>query len=153
MNNGRMETSSERRRRKLTDLCAASGSYVAVARAAGLSPVYLDQIIKGVLLPPKQGDGTRTPRTLGDTAARAIEGALALERGWFDNNDLDLEMTPREIQLIGYFRELDIRSQSLVLEYVRDAASRQVEVQQQIAAALQPKAAPALPNTRARPGR
>ena len=136
-NNPSMETCPERRRRKLGELCPTFGGLAVIAEKALLNPVYLDQILKGTLLPPKKGDGTRTPRTLGDSAARAIEGALGLERGWLDNDHLDLEMTPRELQLIGYFRELDARSQGLVLEYIREAASRQNAVQEQIAAALQ----------------
>lgn len=77
-----METSAERRRRKLKDLCAQRG-LKAVADRAGVSAASLDQIIKGVLLPPKK-DGSRTPRSLGDDAARRIEDAERLGRGWFD---------------------------------------------------------------------
>lgn len=137
--NPKMETNAERRRRKLTELCTTYGSLGAVAEKSLLNTVYLDQIIKGALLPPKRGDGSRTPRTLGDSAARAIEVALSLERGWFDNDHTDIDMSPRELQMIGYFRELDQKSQTLVIEYVRDAAARQAQVQEQIAQALQRK--------------
>ncbi len=82
-----METSSERRRRKLAELCAQRG-LKPVAMRAGLSPATLDQIIKGVLLPPKR-DGSRTPRSLGDEAARKIEDAESLGRGWFDESPRD----------------------------------------------------------------
>lgn len=77
-----METSAERRRRKLAQLCEQKGLR-AVAARAGVSAASLDQIIKGVLLPPKK-DGSRSPRSLGDDAARRIEDAERLGRGWFD---------------------------------------------------------------------
>lgn len=77
-----METSSERRRKKLTQLCEQRG-LKAVAERSGVSAAALDQIIKGVLLPPKK-DGSRSPRSLGDEAARKIEDAEGLGRGWFD---------------------------------------------------------------------
>lgn len=77
-----METSAERRRRKLKDLCSQRG-LKAVADRAEVSAASLDQIIKGVLLPPKK-DGSRTPRSLGDDVARRIEDAEGLGRGWFD---------------------------------------------------------------------
>lgn len=79
-----METSSERRRRKLAELCDQRG-IKNIAERAGLSPASLDQIIKGVLLPPKK-DGSRSPRSLGDDAARKIEDAEHLGRGWFDES-------------------------------------------------------------------
>lgn len=77
-----METNAERRRKKLADLCAQRG-LKKVAERAGLSAASLDQIIKGVLLPPRK-DGTRNPRNLGDDAARKIEDAEGLGLGWFD---------------------------------------------------------------------
>lgn len=80
-----METAGDRRRRKLKVLCDSLGR-PAVAEAAGKSPIYLEQIIKGVLLPQKR-DGTRSPRNLGDAAARAIERAFQLGEGWFDAPD------------------------------------------------------------------
>lgn len=80
-----METSAERRRRKLTWLCDKRG-LKQVAERAGLSPASLDQIIKGVLLPPKK-DGSRNPRALGDDAARKIEDAEKLGTGWFDRDE------------------------------------------------------------------
>jgi hypothetical protein len=78
-----METNNERRRRKLIELCKRHGGYVAVAEKAGVTAATLDQVIKGVLLPPKQ-DGSRSPRALGNTNARAIEDAFGLGHGWFD---------------------------------------------------------------------
>jgi hypothetical protein len=78
-----METSSERRKRKLEWVVANKGGLAAVAKAADVSRASLDQILKGTLLPKKQ-DGTRSPRSLGDTAARAIETAFDLGTGWFD---------------------------------------------------------------------
>lgn len=78
-----METNAERRRRKLTDLCKVRGLKDVAARAE-LNPDSLAQIIKGVLLPAKK-DGTRSPRNLGDDAARKIEDAEGLGLGWFDD--------------------------------------------------------------------
>jgi hypothetical protein len=80
-----METNSERRRRKLTDLCAQRG-ITKVAENAGLNWASLDQIIKKTLLPPKK-DGTRSIKNLGDDAARKIERAEGLGEGWFDLDD------------------------------------------------------------------
>lgn len=79
-----METNSERRRRKLADLCAERG-IVKVAERAGLNWQSLDQIIKKTLLPPKK-DGTRSVKNLGDDAARKIEQAESLGEGWFDSD-------------------------------------------------------------------
>lgn len=80
-----METNAERRRRKLAELCATRG-LKSVAERSGLSAASLDQIIKKVLLPPKK-DGSRTARSLGDEAARKIEDAEGLGRGWLDVAD------------------------------------------------------------------
>lgn len=80
-----METNDERRKRKLRQLAALHG-LDALADAAGLKgSESLDQILKGVKLPPK-ADGTRSERSLGDESARKIELALGLERGWFDED-------------------------------------------------------------------
>lgn len=79
-----METNEDRRRRKLGELCLRHGRDD-VAEAAGLSVEYLDQIIKGVKLPPKK-DGTRSQRELGDSAARRIESAFSLAVGWLDSD-------------------------------------------------------------------
>ncbi len=80
-----METAGERRRRKLAELCEIHGREYVAARS-NVHPLSLDQVIKGVLLPVKR-DGTRSPRHLGDTAARAIERAFDLPEGWFDSPD------------------------------------------------------------------
>jgi len=80
-----METNSERRRRKLAELCAQKGLHQ-VAENAGLNWASLDQIIKKTLLPPKK-DGTRSVKNLGDDAARKIEHAENLGEGWFDSID------------------------------------------------------------------
>lgn len=83
-----METSDERRKRKLKWLCASEGrSIESVAEVADVSPEAIDQIIKGTLLPKKK-DGTQSARNLGDPVARKIELALNLGRGWFDADDL-----------------------------------------------------------------
>lgn len=57
-----------------------------VAERAGLNPDTLMQVIKGTLLPPRR-DGTRSPRSLGNEAARQIEEAFELGVGWFDEAD------------------------------------------------------------------
>lgn len=80
----RMETNAERRTRKLKQLCELHGGVREVAEKAGLGWEGLDQIIKGVLLPPKKGSEDRSPRALGDPAARKIEEAFDLGKGWFD---------------------------------------------------------------------
>ena len=80
-----METKDTRRKRKLGLLIAATdGGLEAIAIKAEINPAYLQQIVKGVLLPPKK-DGTRSPRALGDSAAEKIEDAYKLGRGWFDS--------------------------------------------------------------------
>lgn len=83
---GFMETKAERRLRKLKVLCAEHGGHTAIADKADVSEQYLDQILKGVLLPPK-ADGSRSPRTLGDAVARKIENKLNLGEGWFDTDE------------------------------------------------------------------
>jgi hypothetical protein len=80
-----METAGDRRRRKLAALCEEHGRDN-VARLSGTNPFTLDQVIKGVRLPPKK-DGTRGVRNLGHAAARAIEEAFQLPIGWFDQPD------------------------------------------------------------------
>lgn len=84
-----METNAERRTRKLAALCAIKG-VKEVAEKAGLNPESLSQILKGVKLPPKK-DGTRSARSLGDPAARKIEDAEQLGRGWFDLPDPEVD--------------------------------------------------------------
>jgi hypothetical protein len=80
-----METKDQRRKRKLELLIAATdGGLEAIAIASGCHPNYLQQILRGTLLPAKK-DGTRSPRALGDKAAEAIEDAYKLGRGWFDS--------------------------------------------------------------------
>ncbi|WP_336695660.1 S24 family peptidase [Delftia acidovorans] len=81
-----MESRSERRKRKLQLLCdAAPGGIKAVADAAQMNYQSLQQILAGTLLPPKK-DGSRTPKSLGDKAAEALEDELGLGKGWFDND-------------------------------------------------------------------
>lgn len=80
-----METNSERRRRKLTDICANLG-IKKVADRAGLNWQSLDQIIKMTPLPAKK-DGSRGTKNLGDEAARKIEESEGLGHGWFDLSD------------------------------------------------------------------
>lgn len=101
---GPMETAAERRRRKLTELCDRHGR-AAIAAAAEMSAVYLEQIIKGVLLPAK-ADGTRTPRSLGDRAARAIEAAFGLGEGWFDQPDEGPPLSEQAISFAIQFEKM-----------------------------------------------
>ena len=84
-----METNSERRRRKLAEICAEKG-IKEVAESAGLNWASLDQVIKKELLPPKK-DGTRSPKNLGNEAARKIEAAQNLGIGWFDAAPTELK--------------------------------------------------------------
>lgn len=79
-----METSSERRKRKLTLLCDAVGGAHKAAEPASLNWQSLTQVLAGTLLPPKK-DGSRNPKSLGDSSAAALEEAWQLGRGWFDN--------------------------------------------------------------------
>lgn len=81
-----METRSQRRLRKLQWLCQEQGGPQQIAMLAGVNAESLDQVLKGVLLPPKR-DGSRTPRSLGDQTVSAIEDAFKLGRGWFDTDD------------------------------------------------------------------
>lgn len=82
LDNRRMETTKERRKRRLKWL-SEQHTLLAVAAKAGVNYASLDQVLKGTLLPPK-ADGSRSPRSLGDPSAHAIEDAYALGRGWFD---------------------------------------------------------------------
>lgn len=95
-----METKGERRLRKLQDLCAKYGGHAAVAEFAGLNDQALDQILKGVLLPAK-ADGSRSAKALGDAAARAIEDAYKLGRGWFDTDETRPAL-PEDIYRMAY---------------------------------------------------
>lgn len=131
-----VETNDERRKRKLADLISRNGGIDAVALAAGLNRASLDQVLKGVLLPPKRGSTERSPRALGDSSARAIERAFHLERGWFDNDLEELDMTPKELQLLGYFRELDQALQALIIERVRETAEKKAALEEGLAKAL-----------------
>jgi hypothetical protein len=120
-----VETNNERRARKLRGLVDKVGGYDAAAAPAGLSSVYLEQILKGVLLPLKKGERTRSPRSLGDAAARALEEAHGLERGWFDNDEGEAMLSPMELRLLGYFRELDKDAQTQLLDALHhDHAAR-----------------------------
>lgn len=120
LENAGVETNNERRKRKLAELCEIHG-ITDVAKVAKLSPVYVEQILKGVKLPEK-GDGSRSERALGETAARAIEEAYELGRGWFDNDGDDIKMNALEMTLVGYFRQLgDAGLQQVVIDNLREA--------------------------------
>jgi hypothetical protein len=91
-----METCSERRKRKLAELAQEKGGLKVLAADCGLSYGSLDQILKGVPLPPK-ADGSRSERSLGDDAARSIEMRYGLERGWFDSDPTPAADTPENL--------------------------------------------------------
>jgi hypothetical protein len=149
-----METNAERRKRKLAVLATEHGGLEVIAQRAELSAESLVQVVKGTLLPPKRGSTDRSPRALGDSAARAIEGAFNLGRGWFDNDPGPDEMTARELLMLGYFRLLDENMQTLVIENVREASERRAALAESFAAALrrQPAALPDAPPVAAPPG-
>lgn len=81
-----METSVQRRFRKLKSLVDGGERIADIAKKADVNAQAIDQILKGTLL-PKKADGTRSTRSLGDTTARAIEKAYGLGVGWFDAPD------------------------------------------------------------------
>lgn len=123
-----METASERRRRKLEDLCNKHG-LEAVAEKAKVNPVALDQVIRKRLLPAKKSDGTRSPKGLGDKVAFAIEDAYGLGRGWFDMPDLEstgsiafADLSPYEATLISALRDgLSVEELIQLIEAVKAA--------------------------------
>lgn len=80
-----MESKDQRRKRRLKQLAEQKGGVRAVAAAADLGWQALDQVLKGTLLPEKKDKtAARSPRSLGDASAEAIEDAFDLGRGWFD---------------------------------------------------------------------
>lgn len=139
LDNAGVETNNERRLRKLIEVCAAHGGHVAVAKAAKLNPATLDQILKKVPLPPKKGDGSRSERALGDPAARAIEEAYGLGRGWFDNDGDNIDMNPKELQLLGLFRELDPVLQGVIIENVREAVEQRARMAERMRESVREK--------------
>lgn len=123
LDNHGMETASERRKRKLQWVIANHGGLPAVAKAANLSQAALDQILKGTLLPPK-ADGTQSQKGLGSAAARALEQAFSLGKGWFDAPDAAPatsvtvgDLRHDEEDLILAYRKLP---EDVQLELVRD---------------------------------
>jgi hypothetical protein len=80
-----MKTVEEYRREKLElAVMLAGGTLEALAEMAGLSSAYLSQV-RNALGNSKSG----TPRSLGKTAARKIEGALRKPKGWMDHGEDD----------------------------------------------------------------
>jgi hypothetical protein len=126
LDNGWMETSAERRRRKLALLCEKHGRDF-VAQKSGTNQFALEQVIKGVLLPAKK-DGTRSPRNLGDAAARAIEVALDLGEGWFDAPD-DVESLSVEALNLAKAYELMTPTERVRLGHLM-AASLDIDLSQ-----------------------
>jgi hypothetical protein len=114
--NDAMETKGDRRRRKLIEL-RARYPLSELAKAAGRSEVYLEQVIKGVLLPPKQ-DGTRSRRELGDAAARDIESAYSLGVGWFDS---DQTLSQEALQVAIEFDKLTTAQRERFRSFLRIA--------------------------------
>ncbi len=87
------------RRRKLLSLIEQHGTTAALARAVGLSEKYLSQIVNEF-----QGARDRTPRQVGDRAARQIESALGFEHGWMDTPDTpstSAETPSRDVQYVA----------------------------------------------------
>lgn len=124
-----METKRERRLRKLKALCEEKGGYAAVAAEANVNEAALDQILKGVLLPPRT-DGTRNPRTLGDSSARAIEAAYNLGVGWFDSDDAEVEWHPHIRRLAeGLSKITDADARDSILLGAQAQVDRQLERQ------------------------
>jgi hypothetical protein len=79
-----MDTNDEIRLRRLEELCRVHGVKVVAAKAdPELNWQTLDQIIKRVEHRAK-ADGTKSPRNVGTSVARAIERGLDLGEGWFD---------------------------------------------------------------------
>lgn len=110
---GGVETISDRRRRKLEALAQAhraKGGLAYIAETADVSVASLDQIIKGVLLPPK-ADGTRSPRSLGSATARQIEAAMKLGDGWFDAPDDASTLAPDALAIAEAFDALPMDSE------------------------------------------
>ncbi len=99
-----METAGDRRRRKLALLCDMHGRDT-VAELSGTNTFALEQVLKRVLLPPKK-DGTRSPRHLGDKAARAIEYAFRLGEGWFDAPDDVEAFSPEALTLARAYEKM-----------------------------------------------
>lgn len=112
-----MDTNAEIRRRRLAELCAAQGGVRAVAAATKLNWQALDQILKKVLLPAK-ADGSRTPKSLGDDAARTIEEVYDLGRGaldWpFDHVEFKLWASLDDIQRAAVQGRLDAAIREIV---------------------------------------
>lgn len=102
-----METCSERRKRKLIELASEKGGLRSVAADCGVNYASLDQVVKGVPLPPK-ADGSRSERSLGDDTARIIEKRYGLERGWFDTDIAPAVRQPRTLE-----SALDVLSSAL----------------------------------------
>lgn len=140
-----METNAERRRRKLIEVCRDHGGEARVAELAGLNADALKQIVRGYKSshPPKSGIDAPSTRGLGDTAARAIERALTLERGWFDN-DGDTMMTPQEVELVGIFRQLNEPAKAVVMDTLRAARDEMQRQAERIAEGLRAPATPKL---------
>ncbi len=122
-----METAADRRKRKLIELCDRRGRAV-VAERAGLSSVALEQIIKGVLLPTK-ADGTRSPKSLGDKAARAIERAFSLGEGWFDASEPATSLS-NEALMVAIAYDSMTRAEKMRLDRLM-AAALDVPIQRQ----------------------
>jgi hypothetical protein len=115
-----METASERRKRKLRQLVDEHG-LIEVGQRSGLSPVALEQILKGVKLPPK-ADGTQSERSLGDKAARAIEAGLDLGEGWFDAPEGAAPYTKGALAIAAAFDKMTPTEKQRLLYALRGVA-------------------------------
>ena len=108
----RMVTNAQLRKGKLqhlADECAGLGGIMHIAVLAECNPGTLDQILKGVLLKPRQ-DGTRTPRSLGNALARKIERVFNMPEGWFDVPDASSGLAADAQALAEQFNDLPMQT-------------------------------------------
>lgn len=77
------DTNAEIRRRRLEELCGRHGGVRPVAEHAKMNWQALEQVLRKAPL-PKREDGQQSYKSLGDAAARKLEDAFDLGRGWFD---------------------------------------------------------------------
>lgn len=121
----KLETNAERRRRKLKDFCAENGGHVKVAEKAELSAATLLQYINANKSShaPKAGGRSPSERGMGDAAARAIEEAFGLERGWFDNEIDTMIRTAQEQELLAIFRQFPEDRRRATVQVLREQIS------------------------------
>lgn len=97
LSNCGVKTIHEIRSENLAAAVQLAGTQASLADKAGLSPAYISQVSRGL-----RDSKTGRARTLGDDAARAIEDALKLPRGWMDN-DQEAASISREALVWGRY--------------------------------------------------